>query len=104
MLTIRDHGPGISAALRPHLFQPFVREAGLTGQGGPAEADHGAGQVSGLAAGAGLGLSICHGLVLALGGGLSLANRPDHRSGAGRVEGLDTVVRLPWVPPDTARD
>ena len=104
VLTIRDHGPGISAALRPHLFQPFVREAGLTGQGGPAEADHGAGQVSGLAAGAGLGLSICHGLVLALGGGLSLDNRPDHRSGAGRVEGLDTVVRLPWVPPDTARD
>jgi two-component system, OmpR family, sensor histidine kinase TctE len=74
-LVIADHGPGISPALRPHLFQPFAREASTTGS----------------TPGAGLGLAICHGIVLALGGGLSLDNREAH----GRVLGLDTVVRLP---------
>ena len=74
-LVMADHGPGISPALRPHLFQPFAREPSSDGT----------------AAGAGLGLAICHGIVLALGGGLSLDNREVH----GRVAGLDTVVRLP---------
>jgi len=74
-LVIADHGPGISPALRPHLFQPFAREA----------------STAGAIAGAGLGLAICHGIVLALGGGLSLDNRED----GGHVVGLDTVVRLP---------
>ncbi len=74
-LVIADHGPGISPALRPHLFQPFAREA----------------STAGATPGAGLGLAICHGIVLALGGGLSLDNREVH----GRVLGLDTVVRLP---------
>ena len=75
VLTIADHGPGISAALRPHLFQPFAREA----------------STASTTPGAGLGLAICHGIVLALGGGLSL----DNREAQGRVLGLDTVVRLP---------
>lgn len=74
-LVIADHGPGISPALRPHLFQPFAREA----------------STAGATPGTGLGLAICHGIVLALGGGLSLDNREAH----GRVLGLDTVVRLP---------
>ena len=74
-LVIADHGPGISPALRPHLFQPFAREA----------------STAGATPGAGLGLAICHGIVLALGGGLSLDNRESH----GRLLGLDTVVRLP---------
>ncbi len=81
VLRIADHGPGISPALRPHLFQPFAREA--------------SGNVT---TGAGLGLAICHGIVLALGGGLSL----DNRETSSGVAGLDTVVRLPlaqgWRP------
>lgn len=72
-LVITDHGPGIPASLRPHLFQPFARGRPDDGKG------------------SGLGLTICHGLVLALGGGLSL----DNREVAGRVVGLDAVVRLP---------
>lgn len=72
-LVITDHGPGIPASLRPHLFQPFARGRPDDGQG------------------TGLGLAICHGLVLALGGGLSL----DNREVAGQVDGLDAVVRLP---------
>lgn len=79
-LVISDQGPGISAALRPHLFQPFVRE--------PSAATD---APSGMGAGAGLGLAICHGLVLALGGGLSL----DNREQGGHVQGLDAVVWLP---------
>ena len=74
-LVMADHGPGISAALRPHLFQPFARE-----QTSAQRSDS-----------AGLGLAICHGIVLALGGGLSL----DNREVRGQVVGLDTVVRLP---------
>ena len=73
-LTVRDGGPGISAEFRPHLFQPFARGSQLDGQG------------------TGLGLAICHGIVQALGGGLSLDNRL-HASG--QLLGLDAVVRLP---------
>jgi two-component system sensor histidine kinase TctE len=76
-LVITDHGPGIPASLRPHLFQPFARGHPEDGQG------------------SGLGLAICHGLVLALGGGLSL----DNREVAGKVVGLDAVVRLPLASP-----
>lgn len=76
VLVVADHGPGIPASLRPHLFQPFARGHPDDGQG------------------SGLGLAICHGLVLALGGGLSL----DNREVAGQVVGLDAVVRLPLAP------
>jgi two-component system sensor histidine kinase TctE len=72
-LVVADEGPGIAPELRPHLFQPFAR-----GGAGPGH-------------GAGLGLAICHGIVLALGGGLSL----DNRQQGSRVAGLDAVVRLP---------
>jgi two-component system, OmpR family, sensor histidine kinase TctE len=72
-LRISDHGPGISASLRPHLFQPFAKGNPDDGQG------------------SGLGLAICHGIVLALGGGLSL----DNREHLGRVDGVDAIARLP---------
>jgi two-component system, OmpR family, sensor histidine kinase TctE len=73
-LTIADGGPGISEAQRQRLFQPF--SAGDTRSG------------------SGLGLSICHDIVLALGGQIALENRER----AGTVEGLDAIVRLPLAP------
>jgi two-component system, OmpR family, sensor histidine kinase TctE len=73
-LTVRDCGPGIAADFRPHLFQPFARGGQTDSQG------------------TGLGLAICHGLVRALGGGVSLDNRTD---ASGHAVGLDAVVRLP---------
>ncbi len=72
-LTISDRGTGIPADLRPHLFRPFAR-ADLQ------ERD-----------GSGLGLAICHEIVASLGGQIELKNRTD----AGKIEGLDAVVRLP---------
>ncbi|WP_395685873.1 sensor histidine kinase [Caenimonas koreensis] len=70
-LTIADGGPGISAELRTRLFEPFSTGNPLSGSG--------------------LGLAICREIVDALGGTLSLENREQR----GRVEGLDTTVRLP---------
>ncbi|MDO9286443.1 MAG: sensor histidine kinase [Aquabacterium sp.] len=75
VLTVADNGPGIAEALRPRLMQPF------TSAGSPG--------------GAGLGLAICHEIVLSLGGSLSL----DNRLSAGRVTGLEATVRLPSVSP-----
>ncbi len=76
-LVIRDSGPGISGELRERLFQPF--SAGETRSG------------------SGLGLAICHEIVLALGGHIQLLNREVDE----RVEGLDTLVRLPLVKLET---
>jgi two-component system sensor histidine kinase TctE len=70
-LVIADSGPGITAELRARLFQPF--SAGDTRSG------------------SGLGLAICSEIVSALRGTISL----DNRESRGRVEGLDTTVRLP---------
>ena len=70
-LTVSDVGPGISAALRERLFQPF------------ATAD--------VRSGSGLGLAICREIVAALGGSIELANRES----GGRVTGLDATARLP---------
>ena len=70
-LTLADSGPGISTELRTRLFQPF--SAGDPGSG------------------SGLGLTICHEVVQALAGTISLDNREAH----GHVQGLDTTVRLP---------
>ena len=72
-LTVSDAGPGIDAALRARLFQPF--SAG-TSQGGT-----------------GLGLLISQEIAQALGGSVTLENRDEH----GRVMGLDATVRLPLV-------
>ena len=70
-LTLADSGPGIHADLRARLFQPFSPGDSRSGSG--------------------LGLAICHEIVRALGGTISLDNREAH----GRIEGLDTTVRLP---------
>ncbi len=77
-LVISDSGPGISSDLRKRLFQPFS----------PGEAR----------SGSGLGLSICHEIVQALGGSISLDNREAH----GFVTGLDATVRLPLGASDSA--
>jgi two-component system sensor histidine kinase TctE len=75
-LTISDSGPGISAALRERLFQPFATDPQRAGAPG---------------SGSGLGLAICHGVTLSLGGSIDLVNRETH----GQVRGLDATVRLP---------
>jgi len=75
VLTVADSGPGISAAQRQHLFQPFT--SGL-GADSPQR-------------GSGLGLAICNEIVASLGGHITLDNR-----GAGATPaGLDATVRLP---------
>lgn len=76
-MTISDHGPGIDDDLAARLFQPFS-----------------AGDVR---TGSGLGLAICQEIVLALDGSIALTNR----TAAGRVAGLDAVVRLPLMRPST---
>jgi two-component system sensor histidine kinase TctE len=73
--TVADGGPGIEAAQRERMFQPFAVH--------PAGGD--------LRGGSGLGLAICREIVDSLGGTLALANREQH----GRVTGLDAIVRLP---------
>ena len=75
VLTVSDSGPGICAAQRQHLFQPFT--AGL-GADSPQR-------------GSGLGLAICHEIVTTLGGSIMLDNRSASTAGPG----LDATVRLP---------
>jgi len=72
-LTVADHGVGIPDELRPRLFQPFAQADGATAEG------------------SGLGLAICHAIAANLGGQIELKNRLV----AGRVDGLDAIVRLP---------
>ncbi|WP_442907195.1 sensor histidine kinase [Hydrogenophaga sp. PBL-H3] len=79
-LTISDEGPGISAALRERLYQPFATE------------HRQANSVSG----SGLGLAICREIVQSLGGAIDL----DNRTQSGRVRGLDATVRLPLASPN----
>jgi two-component system sensor histidine kinase TctE len=76
-LLISDSGPGISAELRQRLFQPFSAGEARSGSG--------------------LGLSICHEIVQALGGSLQLDNREE----TDHITGLDTRVRLPLSPTDS---
>jgi two-component system, OmpR family, sensor histidine kinase TctE len=71
VLTVRDHGAGLSAEARQRLFQPFSPGAAYGG--------------------AGLGLTICADIVDAIGGRIALDNRVD----AGRVAGVDATVHLP---------
>jgi two-component system sensor histidine kinase TctE len=74
-LTIADSGPGIPAALRTHLFEPFARHQHAVA----------------LPGGSGLGLAICQEITRSLGGEIALENRQHH----GQVVGLDATVRLP---------
>jgi two-component system sensor histidine kinase TctE len=75
-LTISDGGPGIGAAQRARLFEPFASAAAA---GADAHS------------GSGLGLAICHEIVVNHGGTIALDNREQR----GRVVGLDAVARLP---------
>ena len=77
VLVISDSGPGISPELRKRLFQPFSAGEARSGSG--------------------LGLSICHEIVQALGGSIQLDNRVvmDH------ITGLDTSARLPLDLPES---
>ena len=77
VLCVRDEGPGLSAAQRAHLFEPFRT-------GHPNE-------------GSGLGLAICREVAQRMGGTIALDNR--YRDG--RLAGLDAVVRLPLVTSGT---
>jgi two-component system sensor histidine kinase KdpD len=70
-ITVSDDGPGISAADLPHLFDKFYR----AGQADPKRADAGR-------AGAGLGLSICKGLVEAMGGEIAVISPTEIGRGA----------------------
>lgn len=74
-LTIADDGPGIAAAQRQRLFQPFAAGDAHSGSG--------------------LGLAICHDIVLSMGGQIELENRVVK----GSVGGLDARVRLPLAAP-----
>ena len=75
-LVVADAGPGIAAADREHLFQPFASRAAARADGG----------------GSGLGLAICHGIVGSLGGRIAL----DERAATAQAPaGLDAVVVLP---------
>ncbi len=61
LLRVRDHGPGVPAALARKIFKPFER--------GDKSETH----IRGL----GLGLALCRGLARDLGGDLTLDNPPD---------------------------
>jgi two-component system sensor histidine kinase TctE len=81
VLTVSDHGSGISADLRQRLFEPCS-------PGAPANEVRG---------GAGLGLAICADIVDSLGGRISL----DNRMQGGRISGLDATVALPLAENQT---
>jgi signal transduction histidine kinase len=70
VVEVRDDGPGIDPATREHIFEPFLRTRSGTGSG--------------------LGLSVCHAIVLGSGGLLEVESEPGHGS-------LFRVV-LPPVP------
>ncbi len=76
-----DQGPGIAAALRERVFEPFA----ATGAATPA----------GQAAGSGLGLSICRAIVLSSGGQIHLE---DHQPGQA-LPGLRVTITLPGAVP-----
>lgn len=73
-LRVRDQGPGVAAALRAHVFEPFAR-----GEGAPDDEDPGAG----------LGLAIVREIARAHGGDVSLEAPDRERRGA------TFAVRLP---------
>lgn len=87
-LTVADSGPGIDAAQRSRLFQPFAPGNAAAGDAKDADAEAPAASMAG---GSGLGLAICHDIVASLDGRIELLDRLQR----GRVQGLDAVVRLP---------
>jgi two-component system sensor histidine kinase KdpD len=81
-LSVTDDGSGIAAADLPHLFDKFYR----AGQTDPKRADAGS-------AGAGLGLSICKGLVEAMGGEITVASPTEIGRGARFTVSFATPVQ-----------
>ena len=73
-ISVEDDGPGIPADKMEEAFKPFVRLEGSRSRE---------------TGGAGLGLSIARSIVLAHGGELTLANRPEG--------GLRADIRLPRI-------
>ena len=63
VLTFGDTGSGIKAEHQPLVFEPFFTTKGLLAGGDQANP--------------GLGLSVVHGLVLEMGGTISLQSEPD---------------------------
>ncbi len=80
-LSIRDQGPGVSAALLPLLGQPFFRLPGSAKYG----------------QGFGLGLALAKRQISAAGGSLQLANI-HHQSDPAQSQGLQALVWLPAGP------
>jgi two-component system, OmpR family, sensor histidine kinase TctE len=88
VLAIADDGPGMADDMRATLFQPFAVSSGAA---------------LGMHHGAGLGLAICHDIVMALGGELTLKNRgamgaAPPAKGASQ-QGLLVSVRLQIIQP-----
>jgi two-component system, OmpR family, sensor histidine kinase KdpD len=73
MLSVEDDGPGIAPEALPHIFDPFFRAA----------------RSDSIAAGSGLGLSICHGLTGAMGGRIQAESPLD------RGRGTRITLRFP---------
>ena len=58
-VEVLDHGPGLAAGIEGRVFEKFFRGPGVP------------------AGGSGLGLAICRGIVVAHGGTITAANRPE---------------------------
>ena len=58
MLTVRDHGPGVPAAIAERIFDPFFTTKGV-------------------GKGLGLGLSISYNIIKDFGGSLTVFNHPE---------------------------
>jgi two-component system sensor histidine kinase KdpD len=85
IITVVDRGPGIAAAERERIFEPFYRaESGQSGRG----------------TGSGLGLAIARGFIEANGGTLRLDSHPGQ--GASFQISLPLPAPAPGSPADTA--